>query len=403
MPFYSLPSLAKVLCTTSGLEKYEVESLTRSAFQVLTKKFYPPRKSRKPKLRYNLGEYMWEAACLASETIDNAIEHIVGVGEKILVRKPVNLGRHIELFDPTYYSRLKKFVQFGEDLSCHRCSIKVGRRGDRGHVCRKPKNLIRRLVTETANAKGKDWMGRKATTVHVGQRRIERAHGDAHFGNFLIDASVPEKPVVFLIDTKHVNIQKKIFPLLFKDVNNDPLYDFAKLMLSCAVGYDLAYMEGVRPRSLGRRRTGNLWAVSLEFKGREQLQKLGDVGGVTDAQIVRLAARVSEDAVQNYRYANKVIRELTAAWLQDELRPNVRSVAAAQVTMWLFAIRHAFSIAQHLFPKYPERSFAMLVLAMRFLETGFDAAMAVIASCGRDPSAVAQLGGCFELLACGHA
>lgn len=81
-------------------------------------------------------------------------------------------------------------------------------------------------------------------------------HGDAHFGNFLVDASIPEDPLVVSIDPGEISINdsdpavRQFASGLDLDtvdisraltmLRRDPTYDFSKLLVSTSSFYGLA-------------------------------------------------------------------------------------------------------------------------------------------------------------------
>jgi len=80
------------------------------------------------------------------------------------------------------------------------------------------------------------------------------------------------------------------------------------------------------------------------------------------------------------------VRRLFSAALKDAHEP-VGSIAYAWVRLWLLTVRHAFSLADHMFLAAPDRGVTMFVLALSFLQFGSPIALQII----RDPSSAGEL------------
>ncbi len=370
MPRYSCPSLMDLFSKTEGFQKFEIESIVTSAFKYLTDKLYSAATLDTEPI--DTRDFLLGPLIYTQDAIDVTLNSIIHAGKEILDLKPVKLGRGIEVFHPDYYRYLKKFVDVAQKIDKREAGTIHWR------VMNKAKTWD--LACELLSLDQlQDDIKNISTAKKTTRFKTENInmHGDAHFGNFLIDASIPESPLIYVIDTRKVRIPGHLIrnTELSKETANlifDPLYDFAKMLLSCSCGYDLAYREGFKVGSISGGTDG--WTIRLRYSFEQFLEKEHDTGGLSNTEIVTLKSGVAQMGFFNYVSASKALCANMMSWLQRELNDdgsyNDESYAVSLVKIWLLTVRHTFSIVGHLFPKYPGRSLAMLCLGITFVANG---------------------------------
>lgn len=362
-------TLMDLLVKTEGLQDYEVQTVSRACFSHLADTYWQDLPRPEPvNLRHGIGV----ALGLCASRVRECCEHMERREKLLSEGKPIKFPRGIDIFENRHRDLLRAFMPFvreNERLPT-RISISLNGEGTTADAidCLHPLLILQDLATATSALSEKSFGG-----VQLCPPR-GFLHGDAHFGNFLVDASVPEDPLVFSIDPAEVKLPseaavagavpdliseqhaRKCLPGLSQDI----VYDVAKMMMSTACGYGLAYRGGLRPCA----KDG---LFRLERPGSEGIRKLSDVGGISGSQIVAIDAPASEASWLYHDIAGKtVFRELCALFERVALSPEQTNFALSRLC--LLTVRHAFSIADTLFPRDALGGVAMYLLGNRFLQ-----------------------------------
>jgi len=365
MPRYTMLSLMDILTSTGGLERFEIETIVRSCCNTLKQTLYERERRRSwPKVTIN--EYLTTTFVWAKNRFTQVLKEIGKVGEDISAHRPAKVGRNIRMYDSGYFRFLEDYIEFVAVAQKPSVSIEFLTKSEKSIVAEKSE-----LKGITDATPAKCWRLIERSLAKIGRnsikppiRKPENIHGDCHFGNFLIDSSIPEKPLIYPIDTD--NLKRFVKPLW----GISPLYDFAKLHLSCTLAYDIIYKRGihVEPKKTVKDKK-NIWRIDMVLRGEESVEDTEDIGGISPSQIVKLERTITELVVENYKYANSTVHDFCLSWLASNCESDM-TYCVCLVRMWLLTVRHGFNSARLLFPRYPDRSFAMLCAAIRFLQAG---------------------------------
>ncbi len=375
MPRFTLSSLLDVLSFTSGLRDYEVSSLVRSSFAHMKSIYWGP--SLEPMSSTKTRAYLSAGLALAIYHSGSACENILSKIERIKAGIPIKLERGIDVFDPKEVTDSVQGMRW------------IFNSMDQNHETDFEINLLwgkYKSKTNCSNVTKELTKISKALAKLDEKDKIEspfirgRSHGDAHFGNFLIDASVPEDPLVISIDPKEIAFDpeyilklhepigeicsKNEFELAIKNVAYDPAYDVAKLMLSCSCAYGLAYRYAFQASATSGR------ILRLKQVRSDVVNKLSDLGGISGSQIVTIDAPVTNEAWRYLFVAAEVSLRDYSDVLSKFVGNDVKNTTVGLIQLWLITVRHAFSICEILFPKNVERAITMYLLSMRFVSRG---------------------------------
>jgi hypothetical protein len=335
---------------------------------------------------------------MALDAADSTCSTIADRKRTILSGVPIKLARTIELFDK---KDLRPFVELIETAiepptSAFTVRLAWDKRGYCVSCC-DPRHILRTLCA-AVQRETRPWRMRQYCIGGT-------LHGDSHFANFMIDASVPEDPLVFsidpavppLIDPSAPSFKRRCaelaetvglrqpaeFSKVLEGMKQDLTWDIAKMMLSAACGYSLAYR---RAFSLERRGS----EFGLKRLPPEELKRLSDAGGISGSQIVQIDAPVDPDSLRNHGLATEVIlEEYLRRYSEVVVQGDQESLSLAVVRLWLLAVRHGFSIVERLFPANVDRAMVMYLLMARFVNLGYGRILQILEDPSRKPDCMA--------------
>lgn len=381
MPWFVIPSLMDTLSLTEGFEKYEIAAVIRSGFKHIHHNYWgdnilPAAFPLRPSLLVPLA--------LAIDVAETTFDGIASQKETILGGIPVKLSRGIDVFSKAHLKRHLKVLNpildrdsFALELSWNHTPLLTNQVSD-------PIKQLKDLFDIIAD------MSNQEDVLQLRIRGDGNLHGDAHFGNLLVDASVPEDPFIISIDPTKIKsdtllkqIKKPARELVeklcgasssdeqFDFIPWDLSYDVAKFALSASCCYGLVYRNGfvIKPPE----KEGSVFQLTMNEEDGPEKPK--DAGGISGAQIVRIGPKVHLDAWANHSIAaNRTLLEYLT--LQHRYRGKAtddcfhRTVNVGLIRLWFLTVRHVFSIAGKLFPVKMEEATVMYLIGTLFVNRG---------------------------------
>jgi len=396
MPLYTMSSLLDLLTSTEDLQNYEVASIVRSCFAHLRNTYWGTENVKKFGSR-NTNAYLSAALALALEAAKKAREKISRDVAAILRGEPVRLARQIELFEKSSLRGVEPLVEVIESGFEKKVDILISGQTERCGGHRRyvnPETCLRRIGDSIR-------MEKYEATCFKAKMEDDRfsLHGDAHYGNFLVNANIPEDPLIISIDQKTVGFApedteryresvKKYCRYTelsreIEDIRFDPVYDIAGFMLSTTCGYGLAYRLGFELKVKPAAGTGAV--CTLVRVSEDAFRKLSETGGISSSQLVKIEAPVCRDAWNYHKIGAEVsfdefLKLQLEAYSELSGRDRSISINAGSVRLWLLTVYHSFSVAQNLCPRDIMRALVMYLLAVRFVNRGTGDIMEVISS-----------------------
>jgi len=366
MSRFGLPSLKQLLTSVRGFATYEVRAITRCTIIHLSKTF-------------------WENLA-ATRTRNNAVclpLYLASV-------KAADFGKHLQ----NCYKKVQQVepLKTEHDITLHTQSA-LGDLYPLAGACIRwkalkvtfnpanPSNVFATILPPTRIGILLRQMAKhRARTQVVTVHHDTMIHGDAHFENILVDASIPEDPVVVSIDTPELIVQDVLKGGEKEDYNNlvrvpgskvkeevswllqDRTYDYAKLLMSSWLLYSVVGSDGfaISPQPPG-------WCITLrEDKIPQERQANGASGaGVTKVmtfppELITYHNRATELIVQTF------LDELPArcAKISDHCKKLM------VVRLWALTIRHGLSLCKSMFPAKASRAFAQYMITASLFHKG---------------------------------
>lgn len=374
MPWLDLRSLADTLLWKGGSKDFELAALMRATVSHLRQVHW-----RTSEL--GMDEHPKEAILGALLLAKRAAMDFYDVARDVVKR--------VDNESPIFHSAAVRFYRRGELSSINRVLRKVVVRGNlritlRWHnkLCwrddvRLPEHNLAQLCKVVANASlGGSCRALQANSVHA----------DAHFGNLLVDASVPEDPLIISIDPKPFKLTEgKVFRgevkalgiderLLERSLHNlmfDPLYDLAKCVMSTSGLHGLII-----------RRALELHLHSTDNKGftlanpPDGVRHLTDTGGMSSSGLIRVGTQVRKECLIDHdTCSGSLLRELQQALSADSGKPGTDpqsrlGISVGLIRLWGLSLRALFSAASDRFPSDMSTGVALFILASAFAEVG---------------------------------
>ena len=390
MTRFTMPPLLDILTSTKGLKEHEIRSLLRACLTHLDITYW---KSLHWSAQIDAQDYICSALLFALERVCSTCVNITQHAGTIGGGNPTKFKRVIKLFSPDdtlQYQTLINWISKAQQPD-----INITLDWDQAHYfqcpCQHPSKVLKDLLACVKSTKLKP--------VHP--LVSEGLHGDAHFGNFLIDASVPEDPLVVSIDplvvkvspsnlnaTEEESLQSSDLKVESERFATDPLYDVAKLQVStvCAYGIVVRGALAVGPDD----------QFVLKYNKDVQPRQLSDTAGISGSQLVAVAAKVPQEVWNYHSYATRSVFDQWEEILEHLPAGDTGSIAIAHIRLWLLTVRHGFSLADHLFPQEIEKSLSMFLLVTLFLNKGLEPVSRLLSNNLKDEDSVQQLRTLFQ-------
>ena len=387
MPRFTMQCFFDLLTATEGLQKYEVKSIVRSCFAHLRNTYWGYNSIQEyPSIETDT--YLSAALALALDASEKAISQIATYAAMILENRPIKFPRQIELFDKKLLEDTKLLIDVLTSGYNESLEIGISANGSqRGKRCLNPIQLLRKI----GSAIKAEYELPHSSKIMISDSN-KRLHGDAHFGNFLVNMSIPEDPIIISIDQRSIKLDRDRYVNLVKpycssgkidteisEITLDPIYDIAEFMLSSTCGYGLAYRHAFNLSVSRKTETGAF--CQLIKQSDDEYRKQSEAGGISGSQIVKIDAPVCSDTWRYHEWAasasidefHKLCLEFIASKRKEfELyKIDIKlSLNASFVRLWLLTAFHAFSITEQLFPSDIRRALTMFLLAVRFVNKG---------------------------------
>lgn len=373
---FRLSSLSKLFTGVGNIEPYEVRAVTRAAISHLQRAYWEREGG------YNEGTISatartvlagpWAVADLAADALYREVRECVEIARSGV---PIRSSEHSISFvlsdQARPLSELKRFVEgdaaFGWVLESPSRSSFL-----RGVHARQALHEIKEAI-----------LASDKTKMSVTKYDTYRIHGDAHFDNFLLDASVPEHPVIVSIDPQwptewDKTIRGKVDPFGSPEDDRDAVlaclmrdrtYDYAKLLLATILGYGMIYRKGLSYGVVQRR----YQAASMKVCGQSPrvIPLSSDSGGISVASLYRLEAPMCSEAPQYHLWSGLVVLQHFIEYLKASQQSG-RSATATVIRLWLLTVRHGLSIAAKCLPGRIEVSWAMYGCVCGFIGIGLN-------------------------------
>ena len=390
MPWFVIPSLMDVISLTGGFERYEIAALIRAGFNHVHYNYWREDIQLQPA---RLLPSLLVPLALAIDSAETTFGNITSQTNAVLAGIPVKLARGIDVFSKAHLKRLLTVLnpilnrgKFSVELSWNE---KVILKSEVTDAIAQLKGLIDTIASNIS----------KTEDVHrLRIRGKGKLHGDAHFGNLLVDASVPEDPFIISIDpnmiepeTLSTQIKESTLQCLRQScgdtdlqeeiggIASDLSYDVAKFMLSTSCCYGLVYRNGFVIKPNGKR----VPVFHLTKNDEEGPEKLKDAGGISGAQIVRIGPKVQLSAWDNHSIAaSRALHEYISLQYRHQGKSTNdcfhQAVNVGLIRLWLFTVRHAFSIAGKLFPVKMAEATAMYLIGTLFVNRGLPTIQGIV-------------------------
>jgi hypothetical protein len=402
---YSLPSLDDLLTTTPDLQDFEVRAIAKAVVDHLNKHFWNLDAISS---KENLVRTVPLAAIpvLAFATLRDELSNNdkdIGSIEKIKIRmsqwrdgipiqvdkKGITLPNNVwvdsngSLWQAFFACELKnKETGAKESMYSGFC--------DENDVCiikfpiNNPEDVLDTIIRKWTNSEIES-----PTKITVPDFLAAHCHGDPHFENIFIDASIPEDSFIVTIDPAirkyngdmraGAGLCKETAKEIIENFGRQPMHDISKLLLSTVGGYALAQKNGF---SAGFERAiveGDSELFALRWHSKHNVSPLGaDATGVSGANLYMRSISATSDA-KRYQYIfslevldqfDRIIEQmLNFSGISDDKDKCIcRNIYYIQI--WAWVVRHTFSISEKMFPDRHDVSDQLLVFGSYLLHFG---------------------------------
>jgi len=379
-------SLMDLITFTKGYDNYEIAALVRSSFMHLSDVYWGDK--LKPMDEPILLSLL-ALSSFAAAAAGGARNHINSLSEGIKKGLPVKMIRGIEVYSS---ADLERFSGILDNIKAT-TPVSIDLNWNRVVNCRfeleDPIKSLFNLQESLANAfEGKTQKQFRRLFIPV--EAEGKLHGDPHFGNLLVDASIPEDPLIFSIDPKKVELKdlpsypdainrmfKNTYNVLHAQlestIDKDIAYDIGKILQTAACFYDVIYHKGFTLTST----RANSKRYKLRRNDKAESVKLSDVGGISSSQIIRLGAPIPPDTWDYHVTATKKVLDEYISLHHEKLLRFVpeelgfqESINIGLIRLWMFTVRHVFSAVKSLFPVKIESAMVMYIVAAVFTQKG---------------------------------
>lgn len=375
MPRYDLRNLLELLALTPGLQPYEVRTLARSAYRHMRDTYWGPCDAQPTRTIASL----LTTAGIAKECVSGCVDTFSTTSDQVATLTPVKLKRGYGVFAPTSFDAYRPLVRCLDgppgtelDVVVKWGGLEVVRR------CLNPRAMMDRLINKVI----KSDLPEQCERLRI---RDGVLHGDAHFGNILVDAGMPEDPLIVTIDQATLSLSdpasaKALLSELprcvslneireeLQRIEDDPTYDVAKMILStfCCYGLMLrrAFNVAVVP--------GDILAVHISQSEAADVKHMGGGDGISGADVLAVTHEIPEDAFDYHREAGEqLLREFIG--MAKNSHSEDKFINIALIRLWFLSLRHVFSISASLFPSTPEVAIGLFAWGTLMLSNGEDA------------------------------
>lgn len=375
MPYFTLPSMMDTLTSVRSLRPFEISGLARACVSHLRHTYWRSVAAQRVEAR----EFLLSTLALLEQRASGSYRAIQSRAADVMNARPVVGRGGVAIYDPSEIER----------------DLPIIKRVEEGVSLRAEWGASHEPVETVCEGTGEVLEHLRSMLLEIGRGvRIDQylarepIHGDPHLGNLLVDASVPEDPVIASIDPKRISVNsddlwqsygcsrlaQQPFCSSLDNLRYDVTYDAAKLLVSTVAGYSLVYRRGVRARMEGE-------MVVLHHPPDRELRKLSEAGGISGSQLVRIDAPVVEEALDYHRlFAELIVQRFIALAGISETEVGSASLLAGLLRLWMITVRHAFSLSEILFPVDTGRSAAMYAVAAALLNRGFPQASEIVRS-----------------------
>lgn len=390
MSRFVIPSMSKVLTHTAGFLNYEIEGLAKACMRHLRETYWSGEhwevlKTQSVKV---FVQVRWAQAQRAATAARRALEAMLAA-----CADPAHLRA---------FSKGARMVQAGDVRKWKSCMRRLLRDHDVIDLTVKwgNGNYHQPVVPVLDVLADVCTWGKNVSDgcKDLKKVRANAIHGDAHLDNILVDASVPEDPLIVSIDPLRVQLApppqddkakaenagmlsntKEVLKECgwrYDDMNiemevshlcKDPGYDYAKLLLSTACAYGLVN-RGVFRLAPGGAGDNTVRIARIE---KQKLKVDADSGGISQASRYWREPATADDAWRYHRVtAGEVVREFLRTLGGSGC--NAKDCVVALAGLWLMTGRHAFSISEKLlaFGGQTERALVMYLFAEAFVSRG---------------------------------
>ncbi len=370
------PPLKELLTSVPGLADYEVRAIIHRTISHLRDSFWNIKAENEAENneRINVVRLPFYLAKMKAK---NLSDHFKECMQRIRNLQPLNTRRGVIL---KTLSALGKVQEFSNRFIIDNWTIKayfMKQGGDNEDILA-PNNIATKfeeLTKQYSNA------------VNDNVKKDNDIHGDAHFENILVDASIPEDPVVVSIDPyPNLNLSNKFREEYAQSCNitndevitkeiawlfHDRTYDYAKLLLSAWLLYSVASVDGI---SMKRDKTEkNTWRFFLES---DKIIKDNNIrGGATGAEI-KTVTSIPHEVIRYHNIAKKAIiqsflDELHRRYLNHNNDNDHEQINRLMVVrLWALTIRHGLSICSLIYPEKANSACSLYVITASLFSKG---------------------------------
>lgn len=395
---YNLPSLDEILTTTPDLQNYEVRALAKSVFDHLVTHFWKQESDREanskcfsplpisaiPLLVFRALQR--ELYGNGDNTESGSIERIKKRIESWREGNPIRVhGKGLVISEKALKDQKKSLLLFfynqGSDIDIKLLFDGHHDQSVQPVVLTHPDTQLDNLIQK--------WKSKldHQSNIEVPKFLASMCHGDPHFENLFVDASIPEDAFIVAIDpTKRsyqgnprdlgVDKYEKDAQDVIAAFGQQPIHDIAKLLLSTTGQYALIMKNGLSSALDHKTKT-----YSISWQSNDNTSQLGpDGSGASGANLfIRSASATREAKRYQYVFASEILRKfdlevdkvLNRCEITDPKEKNIcRNTYYLQI--WAWVVRHTFSVAEKLFPDKDELSDQLFAFGYFLLQKGTD-------------------------------
>lgn len=371
MTRFDMTSLMDLLTFTPGFSEHEIFSIANATFEHLRETYWGDVRAHPMSAQ----DMIKGALDVALGAIEKASTHLQTQVDAIDSDKAVVVGSTANM-DVISKNRLQPFRPIIEAIK-NRTPLTVKLVWNETNETEDISEFLTKDPRQQLNGLGNAVRCGLSTAASMEIEDKGLLHGDAHFGNILIDPSIPDDPLILSIDQKRITLNS---------LAKDPVYDVAKLVFSTTCLYGVIYHK-----ALVSKKDKMIWTVS---RLDAEPVKLSNVGGISGDQIIAVTARASDDARRYHRWAQKAILHKYTRYVDANSTASSKITSSVQLLqLWLLTIRHAFSILEKLFPARLEEAMSMYLVARCLVGRGISGAEELIkklADPKMDPSAAQE-------------
>lgn len=372
MPWLDLRSLADTLLWKSGSRDFELAALMRATVSHLRLVHWHPKELG---IESHPKEAILGALLLARRAAEGFYKVARSVRDRVQSESPIFHSSAVRFYRREQLDGINLMLSKVDARQSQHVALKWHEATYWEKEVRRPEENLWELCKKVAEA------------PLVGSYRALQAdyvHADAHFGNLLVDASVPEDPLIISIDPKPLrppagedfSAEANSLPIEMKQLHHslqnlkfDPLYDLAKCIMSTSGLHGPIIRRALELRL----ETNEGFSLANPPDG---ISHMTDTGGMSSSGLIRVGTQVRRECLIDHdTCSGSLMREIQEAISADSGKPGTDPLSrlginVGLIRLWGLSLRALFSAASDRLPSDVSTGMALFIIASAYTEVG---------------------------------